>query len=396
LLCQFSTQLIDPNSGPNDPASAYYGKLYGGARAGYYRMDDFWEVPQWIAFAAYFLPDADVLIIRDMQEAVGFLQTAGYTRIAFSVLDVNRALVREIAQNYTGQVDCGGYIDGAYCADLPNITWYDSLEEWAKALGIEYRDGADYRHFAGCRTIPRLTLSTGCKFRCAFCDVPKTITETPVSAILRQLDSFRSLDFRLVYLNDKTFGQASNYRLLPELCKAILNYNPEFLGFIVQTTPVHLVKLASDAQWFADSGIRYVELGIETYNDSILASLNKRQSQQAHTDKATALLRSLGIGLIPNIIIGLPGETRETYANTLEYLERNADIISHCNIYNLAVYADTPLEKVLPTASASDSNENTLIKSWITDTAAVEWFAESLYTLGCKMLDANNAYNSLT
>jgi hypothetical protein len=386
LLVQFSTDLINADARP-DASSAYYDKLYSGARPGYCRLRDFWEIPQWVAYAAHFLPNADFYVVRNLEEAKRFLQTAGYGRVAFSVLDVTRDLVREIAQSYTGQIDLGGYSGGAqYFLDLPHVKWYDSMCGWAQSIQAPYREGTDYRHFAGCKVVPRLTMSQGCKFHCVFCDVPKAITVTPLAVILQQANSFGVLDFKLIYLNDKTFGQAENYRELAHVYSVLKARNPLFRGFIAQTTALHALRLTKDSEWLR-SGICYVELGIETYNDSILASYNKPQSFRRFTDLAVAALRENGIALIPNIIVGFPEETGETYANTLGFLRANLGSISHINIYNLAVYRGAELSKRLAMRDSQDNDENTLVKSWHRDLIAVCMFADSLYSLASEALD---------
>jgi GNAT superfamily N-acetyltransferase len=104
-------------------------------------------------------------------------------------------------------------------------------------------------------------------------------------------------------------------------------------------------------------------------------------------DQATQKLREHGIALIPNILVGLPGETAETYAHTLDFLNRNKDIISHANIYNLAVYPDAELAKKLTTASEGDFNENVLEKSFHSDPKVHRQFAGDLYGTAQNMLE---------
>jgi radical SAM superfamily enzyme len=59
------------------------------------------------------------------------------------------------------------------------------------------------------------------------------------------------------------------------------------------------------ASFLRDAHIKFVELGIETYNDNILESLNKRHSAKKFTDRAMQHARDNNINVIPNIIIGL-------------------------------------------------------------------------------------------
>jgi radical SAM superfamily enzyme YgiQ (UPF0313 family) len=133
------------------------------------------------------------------------------------------------------------------------------------------------------------------------------------------------------------------------------------------------------------SGIRYIELGVESYNNSLLRAMHK-PANEAIIDKAVALLRECGIALIPNILIGYPGETEETYAHTLDFLRANADVISHVNVYNIAVYPGTELGRQVGMVNPNDLNENKLEKSFHGDTHCHRKFADEIYTLSCELV----------
>lgn len=382
LLLQFSSDLINPPE--RDVATGYYDKLYSGARPGYARLEDFWEIPQWMGYASHFIPDADVYVVRDLDQARSFLQEAKYGRVAASALDVNNGLIKEIARTYPGKIDVGGYTGKEVFANTPNVTWHDSMEAFAKDLGLPYSQGVDYRHFQGSDVIPRLTMSQGCKHKCAFCTVEKTLTTPPLEVVMQQADAIAKLGSKLVYLNDKTFGQADNYQSLADVYTRVKSQNPDFQGFIVQTTASQLTKLPTE--WLAKSGIKFVELGIESYNDPILHEMHKPATVPI-IDRAVQKLRDVGITLIPNIIIGFEKETPETYQRTLDFLKRNDDIISHANIYNLAIYKDAELGKKLTTATEADFNENVLEKSFHSNPEVHRVFAGKLYGFGEALLD---------
>ena len=389
LLVQFSSDLLQSqNPGGVDAGSAYYDKLYSGTRKGYDRMDDFWEIPQWMGFASKLFPNADVYVVRNMDEAKSFLRNAGYDRVAFSSLDVNASFIKDLVSGYEGIVDIGGYADPKVTKGLPNATWHPSMEAWAKAAGVPYVNGVDYRHFKGSAVIPRLTMSQGCKHKCAFCTVEKNIVETPATTVEQQIDAIAELGASLVYLNDKTFGQAANHKTLPALAARMREKNPGFRGFVVQTTASQMVRF--DPAWLKESGIKFVELGIETYNDPILKELHK-PATEAVMDKAVAALRKAGIALIPNIIIGFPQETADTYGRTLKWLKDNSDVISHANIYNLALYEDAELGKKMQSLADGDFNENVLEKSFHKDPEIHRTFAGDLYGLASTLLDPREA-----
>jgi hypothetical protein len=385
LLVQFSSKLLSDEVFESPEAKAYYEAVYKNV-PGYVRPPDFWEVPTWIAYAANTFRNSDVYVVRDMGEARRFLSEAGYDAAMFSVLDANLPLIKDLSRAYGGRVFVGGYVRRQDVADVPNATWFDTLGEVAVELNAEPRDGPDYRHFEGTQVIPRLMLSTGCLYDCAFCMIEKVVKPVPRDDIDRDVDAIlTNLDSNLIYLNDKTFGQARNYTYLAEVYKRIKARRPTFQGFIVQTTATQLLKLPDD--FLRDSNIRIVEIGVESYNNSILSGIRKPHRTE-HIDRAVAKLRALGIKFVPNVIVGLPGETRETYERTLKFLRDNDDIISHVNIYNLAIYEGARLkdEMGLESLSAVDVNENAIEKSFYKDPKLHEWFAKQVYEFGEKQV----------
>src|SRR5208282_1575260 len=209
LMVQFASDLLYKGARQEGVPAAYYDKLYSGARKGYASMADLSEIPQWHGFLSYFDPSADLYVVRDMKEAHDFLNNAGYKELAFSALDVNKDLIKEIAEQHPDiNVNASGYVDPKEFEGMPNVTWHPNMESFAKQFGLPYKEGVDYRHYAGSDVIPRLTMSTGCKHKCAFCSIEKTVVPTPDDVVNQQADAIAKLGSKLVYLNDKTFGQS--------------------------------------------------------------------------------------------------------------------------------------------------------------------------------------------
>lgn len=379
LLVQFYSELLTKNE--DRQAKGYYDKLYN-TLPGYNRFGPTWEIPVWIAEMKCNFLDADIMFAKSIADVQ--CKQDDYTHLAFSALDCNCQLIREIAQVYTGKVIVGGYCNADNLQNLINIIWCDSVQECCEILGVEFKTGIDYTDFADAKTIARLTLSTGCLHRCKFCTQPDDVKKTSLHDVSQQVIEICKLNSPLVYINDKTFGQCENFWLLSRLFDAIAwRMSVTFDGFIIQTTPGQLLKLDDD--FLLASGVRYVELGIETYNNNILADL-KKPANEKMIDAATEKLRRLGIKLIPNILIGLPNETKTTYMRTLDWLSANADVISHLNIYNLVVYADTELADEIE-YQAKDYDETSTDKSWQTNTDDAEVFAATLYAFAVKCLD---------
>lgn len=381
LMIQFNSDLISTDTDPLK--KAHDDKLYS-TRPGYHRLGDTWEVPKWMGEVSNTVPNSDVYFVRDMAEAKTFLAKSGYDHITFSALDVNRDNIKELAKDFKGEVSIGGYVDLTFFADLKNTKTYDSIQAMAEDRGLEYKPGTDYSHFESSQTIPRLCMSKGCLHKCTFCVVPKGITEMTMEVMNDQADEIAKADATLVYVDDKTFGQAKNHSYLPELYNRIKKKNPEFEGFIIQTTAAQMGKL--NDQLLRDAHIKFIEIGVESYNDDILKKLHKPANEKL-IDAAADKARRLGIDLIPNVLLSLPQETAETYAHTLAWLRANQDIISHINTNNLALYEGTELAEEIGIEDAKDINENQVKKSFHKDPEMHVAAAVELYKLGNEILD---------
>jgi len=395
ILCiQISTELINADINKNDIGTKYYSELYKTKnKDGYFKGHHFWEIPPWVTELDYNTP-VDFYTCTNINDTINHIMHSDYEHIAFSVLDVNKNIIKTIItecnrHEHNSVFVLGGYIDFTKFY-LDDTIYPKSIKDFIEFLGIEYKQGYSYKLFKGFKTIPRLTLSTGCTNNCDFCTVEKQIIETSMDGIRQQIESFKPLKFKLIYLNDKTFGQSHSYTLLPMLYDKVKKYNKDFEGFIIQTTTTQFNKFTD--MYLFDSHIKYVELGVESFNNNILKRYHK-PSTEATTLKAADKIRnynrlvpSYNIKLIPNIIIGIPEETQKTYNKTLNFLMLYNDIISHYNIYNLAVYDNTPLSKRLK-VNDSDKNELTVDKSFHKDKNIHLWFYDKVHKAAIDQLE---------
>jgi tRNA A37 methylthiotransferase MiaB len=256
--------------------------------------------------------------VNDINEAVDKINTNKYDFVLMSLMNANQHMIKQIISVCKEQKFLvGGYNDAFMHEmekELKNVTICDTTSDTAFHLGVEYRFGTDYTLFKKENTIPRLTLSYGCLNNCKFCIVPhKKLTEVPNDVIFQQVDSFSHLNYRLIYIDDKTFGQAPNYHIIKEITE---KHNKDFNGFIVQTTTGMVVR---NGDYFKDIGVKVVEIGLETYNDVLLREYRKPSTEKLIRESILAAEKS-NIMLIANLIIGLDGETEETYKRTYDFV----------------------------------------------------------------------------
>jgi radical SAM superfamily enzyme len=134
-----------------------------------------------------------------------------------------------------------------------------------------------------------------------------------------------------------------------------------------------------------DSRIKFIELGIESVNDHILRKYRKPSTTQKII-QATDKLRQLPVKLVPDIIIGMPEETHETYQNTLQYLADNRDVISHINVYNLSVYKHTDISQWFQAKEDGDCDEYTIHKSFHGKNNSHQEFHDAIMKMGLDFL----------
>ena len=313
-FCQISNDLMNPPTG--SLAEQFYGAIWDAKHDdGYWKPEYFWELPQWIAEVCHTIPEKHERQLHIVTDVNAELPDSDF--YLFSVLDANLPFVQTIIMNNPDKFFvCGGYIE------LPdnfrdNVTWCHSVKDFAEQFGFTHKGGTDYSLFAGTKCIPRLTLSTGCLHRCRFCTVPDELKERHGDNILQQLESFRDLDFKLIYVDDKTYGQASNYKHLKYMYRYIKGRNNNFEGFIVQTTATKIAELPKTT--WKDNHVKVVEIGVETFNDDLLKRY-KKPVREYDIARAVLDLNHFGVKVIANIILGLPGETQRTYGYPYSFL----------------------------------------------------------------------------
>ena len=332
---------------------------------GYYMGRYTFEIPKWIAEISYFLNGEEKEVfycLYDISEVNVKIANGNYDFVLFSLMNANQHFIYDIIKaNPNQKFLVGGYNDEfmkRMSEELTNVSICDTTKDTASKLSADYKFGTDYTMFSGERVVPRLTMSYGCLNRCKFCIVPHgKITSVDKNVIEEQINSFQPLDYRLIYLDDKTFGQADNYRFIKEM--TYLTGKDDFNGYIVQTTSPMLVKKSDD---FAQIGVKVAEIGLETHNDWILRKYNK-PSNEAMVQKAVEACQKNGISLIANIIVGMPEETEETYQKTYDYvmsLLKEGKLIG----INPSIYTDYENEENLGEIDFLEDEKTALHRKW--------------------------------
>jgi anaerobic magnesium-protoporphyrin IX monomethyl ester cyclase len=164
-----------------------------------------------------------------------------------------------------------------------------------------------------------LRTAKSCPFSCSFCGFPAragNYTYLSVEDVEKELNALRDIGTvtTLTFLDD-TFNVPKD-RFKKILRMMIRNgygfkWNSFYRSDHGDEEAISLMR---------DSGCEGVFLGAESGSDSVMKNMNKT-SRRAHYLKAIPQLRAAGIITHANFIVGFPGETRDTFRETIELIE---------------------------------------------------------------------------
>jgi radical SAM superfamily enzyme YgiQ (UPF0313 family) len=201
--------------------------------------------------------------------------------------------------------------------------------------------------------------SRGCPFTCEFClsslDIP--VRNFPLPALLAQLQSLLDrglLQFKYV---DRTFNLNLN------VSKAILLFFLErlrpglFLHF--EMIPDRLPEALRELIARFPAGALQFEVGIQTFDDTTSQNISRRQDYTKLADNFRYLREHTGVHIHADLIIGLPGESMESFGAGFDRLVamrpqeiqvgilkrlRGTPIIRHDREWQMAYGAQPPYE----------------------------------------------------
>ena len=162
--------------------------------------------------------------------------------------------------------------------------------------------------------------SRGCPYRCTFCSqsiMPvKWRSRTPENVIAEWEHLVRDLDAQEIGVLDDSANIRKKrlYRIAELLIEKELNHVPWIFvnGIRANLVDYDLMRLLKEA------GLKRTAFGVETGNPEILKTIDKRIDLDTIRE-AFRITKEVGIETIAFMIIGLPGDTRETMQDTINF-----------------------------------------------------------------------------
>ncbi len=192
----------------------------------------------------------------------------------------------------------------------------------------------------GKRQYTSLQMSRGCPYRCVFCAnelYGKKPRWRSLENVLGELHLVvNEMGIRHVYFVDDTLTLYRDFVLA--LCDGIKRRGLDFT--FEGSTRANLWDRGLAAR-LAECGLIRISFGLETADPAIRKIIRKEVPLESYAE-SNRINNQLGIETINSVMLGLPGETRESVEKTVDFLCRSRDI--HHATYGIAVpYPGTPL-----------------------------------------------------
>jgi radical SAM superfamily enzyme YgiQ (UPF0313 family) len=180
--------------------------------------------------------------------------------------------------------------------------------------------------------IPTTTMmsSRGCPYACAFCSsIWQKVRFHSAKYILEELDEVQGYGFNAVHFFDDVF--TLKRKRLKAICEGLKERKMSWRCFISGNTATEQVL-----QLMAKSGCKEVAIGIESGSDSILHAVHKCSTSEQNK-KAIKRAHDVGIRVKGLFIVGLPGESEDTIAETEAFINE-----CPCDDYDFSILSVLP------------------------------------------------------
>jgi radical SAM superfamily enzyme YgiQ (UPF0313 family) len=193
------------------------------------------------------------------------------------------------------------------------------MDELPFVVNVYKRDLETEKYYIGYLQHPYLSLYTGrgCFSRCIFCLWPQTIGGNKYRVrspehVFEEMKLAKSLfpQVKEFFFDDDTF--TDNRKRIEELAPMLKTLGITWSCNAKANVPYETLKLMREC------GLRLLLVGFESGNQQILNNIRKG----IRVDRAREFVKNckrLGIKIHGTFILGLPGETRETMRQTMDY-----------------------------------------------------------------------------
>ena len=183
----------------------------------------------------------------------------------------------------------------------------------------------------------------GCPLDCAYCSTPdlegRELRSRSPQRVAEHVARVAEAGFRRFYFTDNTFNLPPSYAL--ELCRCLESLHLD-IGWRAIVYPSDVPEDLASAM--ARAGCVEVSLGFESGSPAVLRAMNKRFGPE-EVRKVSGRLAAHGIRRLGFLLLGGPGETRESAVESLDFADSLDLEMLHVSV-GIRIYPRTPLARL--------------------------------------------------
>ncbi len=218
----------------------------------------------------------------------------------------------------------------------------------------------------------------GCPMYCNYCSTPfiegDSIRRQSVTAAVANLKAYAGAGYRQFFFVDNTFNLPASHA--EALCDAIIEAGLD----IAWQGIVYPTRIDPQlAEKMSRAGCAGVALGFESGSPRVLAEMNKQFSVE-EVRQAAKVLGDWGISRMGFLLLGGPGETRETVQESIE-LADSLDLETVKVTAGVRIYPHTALAEQAVARGMVDSNQDLLQPVFYLEPDLDGWLQETVFPL---------------
>jgi radical SAM superfamily enzyme YgiQ (UPF0313 family) len=215
----------------------------------------------------------------------------------------------------------------------------------------------------------------GCSFSCSYCSTPtiegKTVRRRSPESVVSWLKRWVQEGFHKFYFVDNTFNLPADYAM--QLCSSIINAGMNIswrcILFPGKLEPVLIETLA-------EAGCKEVSIGFESGSEKMLRRMHKPYSL-GEVRLAVDLLRRNNIRSMGFILLGGPGETRESAEESLAFAE-TLDLDALKLTIGIRIYPNTDVAETAQAEGMISSESDLLLPRFYVVRDLEDWLYDTV------------------
>ena len=213
----------------------------------------------------------------------------------------------------------------------------------------------------------------GCPLNCSYCSTATIeghhIRQRSPEAAVRELSRWVEAGFNQVFFVDNTFNLPQSYAM--DLCNRMVAAALD-IGWRCIVYPR---KISEDlVRTMARAGCSEVSLGFESGDNDILHAMNKRFDTE-EVRQANKIFADYGIRRMGFLMLGGPGETRKSVAQSFDFAE-SLDLDALKITLGIRIYPHTALAKTAVEEGLMAPDDDLLFPKFYIDRKLQEWLAQ--------------------